>query len=385
MFTLGKSAHKGKPVLIVDIESGSVAVSVVQIGGALACILYIERVYLPIENRSPEQLTSATISLLKDVSQRAIKKYAESGVGKKTGPIQSLHVLVGSPWVRSHTAVAEETFGEERMVTDKIIRDTAKRALDGSPLDAARILETSVTRVQLNGYSTGKPVGKRAHHIAVTSFQSDIDAAMKQGIEVSLQQLAPGRAVTIRSAMRAALAPLHERARSHHYLLIAMGATSTDCIAVHKEDANEHMVIPIGTATIAKRIAGDKGLAEETFSLMRMLLSDTSATPAYTALKTNLAIIEPELVKSFGDMFASLAAKRRIPNTCFLAAHSDFVPWLEHFFSRIDFAQFSVTAQPLSIESLTPQHLRTEVEWQSGVREDTGMAIAATFVNSMNN
>lgn len=383
MFSLFKRAQKGKPVLIVDVESGSVAVAIVETGAA-ANVLHIERVFLPIEERSPEQLTKATTSLLSDLLSRFAKKYAESEVGKRVGPPTALYAVIGSPWVRSRTAIAESTFKDERPVTDRMIKNLAKEALNQPcTLNVDCLFENSVARVQLNGYATPKPVGKQAHHIAVTVFQSDIDMLLRKGVEDTLHQVFPGRTIDFRSHSRVALALLHERAKSHHYLMLNVGATSTDCIAVHKEDANDHRTATVGVAHMASRVSGGHGIAEEVFSLLRMIVSDTCHAPSCDTVKANLARLEPELVKTFGDMFASMTTHRKIPNACFLIAHKDFAPWLEHFFARIDFAQFTVTAQPLQIESVTPEHTHEQVTWANGALEDTGIGLAATFVNNL--
>ena len=384
MFSLGKRAHGGKPVFLADIDSGSVAVSVAIVGEEQARVLISERSFLSVENRDAEHTTAAIVQLLSDVTARIAKTYSESEVGKKEGPVSALYAVTASPWVRSRTSVAEEVFQEEKHVTDALIKTLAKRALqEPSPLESSRVFESSVTRVQLNGYSTGKPVGKRAHHVSVTALQSDIDSNFKQGIENALHQTFPGRNVDFRSNTRVALTSLHERAPSHHYMLFAMGAAATDCIAVHKEDTSDHTSASVGVSTIAKRLAGESGLPEETFSLMRMLMNDTCSDPACGVLKANLATYELELVKVFGDMFASIATHRKVPNDCFLVAHADFMPWLEHFLTRIDFAQFTVTAQPLSVVLLSPEHLRNQVVWEKGAREDTNIALAAAFVNSI--
>jgi hypothetical protein len=377
-------ARREKPVLIADIEGGSAAVAIVLIReGHPARIIVSERKYLPLEGIVSENLTKATLRLLSDLVWNSVKKYAESEMGKRHGAVESLFAIVGTPWVRSRTSIAEESFDRERSVTKTMIHGLAKRALETpSSLDVARVFESSVTRVQLNGYPTGRPEGKSAHHISVTAFQSDIETEVKQGIEATLHQFFPGRAVDFRSAARSALFSLHEKAPSHHYVLVNVGSTASECIAVHKEDTSDHVSAPIGVATIAQKLSGEHGFAEEVFTLLRMLATDACTAPACAALKVNLSKLEPELVKIFGDMFSTIAKHRKVPNTCFLSVHADMAPWFEHFLSRIDFAQFTVTAQPLSVVLLTPDHLQDAVTW-SGVHEDTGLGLATAFVNTL--
>lgn len=383
MFSFG--AHREKPVLILDVEGGSVAVAIALLKpNSPARIIFNERAYISPTERTQGRHTTAIIALTKEVLARTLKQYTDSPHARKHSTIQSIHTVVGVPWIRSRSAVAEEVYPSEKNISDAAIKNLAKEALkQPSELHQSNIFESSVTRVQLNGYPTGKPVGKRAHHLSVTVFQSEMLEDMKRGIESAVFATLPGRTIDFRSSSRVALTTLHERARANHYLYIAVGSTDTECVAVHKEDMNEHAVVPLGTSLVTQRLAGENGLPDEVFSLLRMHMNDTCAAPACGALLTSLAKLEPELVKLFGDAFATIAKTRKIPNTCFLASHPDIAPWLEHFFARIDFAQFTVTAQPLTIEVLSPKHLQDHVTW-SEVREDTGIALAATFVNTLN-
>lgn len=374
----------GKPVLIADIESGSVGIGVISLEGEeSAQVLLSERAYLPLGVRDAEHSSSSISTLLSDVTGRVLKKYTESDAGKKHGPVASCRAFVSAPWVRSRTAYAETAFPKEQKVTDAVIKDLAKQALaQPSELDAGSILESNVTRVQLNGYPTARPEGKSAHIVSVTVFQSDIDASVRAGIENALKSALPGRELDIRSSLRAIQTVLHERADTHQYFVVAMGTDVTDCVSVRKEEITQHIIVEKGMSSVIHGTAGENGSPEEVASLLRMLITDTCSTEACDALKSNLAKIEPELVKSFADAFAPIAQKRRIPNACILVAHPDLTLWLEHFFTRLDFSQFTVTAQPFTVESLTPQHLTELVLFEPGTIPDTGIALGAAFVKT---
>ncbi len=382
MFSL--KARREKPVLIADIESGSVGVAFALIKkNAPVKILVSKRAHLPLIERDAAHVTSSIITLFSETVPVLLKEYTESEHFARYGAAQSLTVVVGSPWVRSRSSGAEDLFTEEETITDAMIKELAKRALaEPSTLDSSRIFESSVIRVQLNGYPTGSPVGKKAHHLQVTAFQSDIESGIRTGIETALGASFPGRPITLRSSMRALLAVLHERIHGNHYMILSMGTEGTDCISVHKEDLNEHSSLPVGVRSIAQRLSGEQGLPEEIFSQLRLLIADTCSTPSCEAIKANLAKFEPELVRSFAALFSQISLRRKIPNTCLLVTHADLAPWLEVFLTRIDFAQFSVTAQPLVVTSLTPQHLSNQVQWDSALHEDTGISLASAFVNT---
>ncbi|TSC85942.1 MAG: hypothetical protein G01um10148_850 [Parcubacteria group bacterium Gr01-1014_8] len=376
-------ASKGKPVFVCEVESGSVAAAVVVLHSASAArVLSAERASLPLEQRTREQVLAGLPTLLGEASERVLKKYAEGDTFKAFGIPKTVHAIVGSPWVRSRTAHAEKIFEGVQAINNDVIQGLAKQALEQpSELNVSSLFETNVVRVYLNGYPTAKPLGKKAKSVGVTAFQSDIEPQMKQGIEGALGKHLPGRLIDFRSHMRALQTVLHEHSALRQYFVITVGSESTDCIAIRKDEIAEHASVPEGTSTLTRRVAGEKGLPEESVSLMRMLLSDTCVTAACDELKAGLAKTEPELTKLFGETFSVLATPRRVPNSCILHVAQDFAPWYEHFFSRLDFSPFTMTTQPLKVESITPEHISNSVTWDPGVKGDTGLGIASAFLN----
>ncbi|MBI5456561.1 hypothetical protein HY969_02375 [Candidatus Kaiserbacteria bacterium] len=373
---------KGKPVVIADVEGSSAAVAVALLHGDKQVeILVSERQAIPNSGSDPSTVSASIPTVLKEVSERVLKKYTEQDGIKKYGAPKAVHATLGSPWAHARTARAETSFPEARSISKQAIQALAQEAIK-QPSDLQQpILETNVMRVHINGYPTAKPVGKKGKELAATIFQSDAAQQPKQAIESALSAQFPGRAIDVRSGVRALMSVINERAHEHNYFVLLVGSESTECIAIRKEAIAEHATVPEGMNTIIRRIAGEKGLPEEKTTLLRMLASDTCSAEECEVLKQGLAKAEPDLTKLFGDVFGKLAALRRLPNTCILFAHADLSPWLEHFFNRLDFSQFTVTTQPFVVQPVTQEHMQSFVSWQAGVRQDTGIGIAAAFAS----
>lgn len=372
-------AKKGKPILLADVEGSSAAIAIALVhGDDPVQVLVSERVSLPIAERSIEQAKAGLPNLFKELMDRVIKKYTEEGGLKSHGSPNAIYTIVGAPWVHARTAHAETIFPEARPITSQMIQALARDAIQQpSELNPQSLLETTVMRVQINGYPTAKPIGKRGVQLAVTSYQSDIDQTLRQSIESVFGAALPGRSITLKSRLRALLSVMQERTQNRHFLIVSVGTETTECIAVRKDEIAEHSVVAEGTTTLVKRIAGEKGLPDESTSLLRMLADDTCAAPACEELKAGLARTEPELTKLFGETFASLTTIRKLPNDLVLLAHDDFSPWLEHFFARLDLAPFTMTTQPFRVHPMTPEHLNDAVTWSPGVKADTSLAVAA--------
>lgn len=372
------SRSAGKPVLIADVGDASVGVSLVTLGDGPAEVIRSLRATLSIENRTSDQTAAAITQLLED----SVTKLLAPQSGTKNETLHAVRVILRAPWTRFRTAHTEDSFPEPRLITKEMIAEEAKKALAApSELDRNNILEAGVLQVFLNGYPTSNPLGKRAQSLGVVAFESDVDSAMKASILSVFGKLLPGRTPTIHSGLRALLIVMHEYfPQSHRFVLLDIGGATTSCAVIRKDGITQYTSVPEGLTTLLNRVAKG-GLPEETLSLLRMLSTDACSTTACQNLKDSLAKAEPELVRTFGEAFATLANVRRLPNACMIAGPTELTPWLSGFFSRIDFSQFTATTKPLSLETLSPEHLLDAVHWGSGVFPDTGIGISAASVN----
>lgn len=360
-------------MLVVDIDDASVGFSSVTLSDGPAVITAAERTQLPMEERTGAQSAAAIIQLLEQAATAFLKAHPQQA---------SVYAVIRAPWTRFRTAQASESFQDARTITKEMIPEIAKKALtESSELDRSNILEAGVMHVALNGYPTGKPMGKKANSITVVAFEADVNAEIKKGVIEVFGKLLPDRTVTFRSGMRALLTVLHEHIPDiHRYVILDIGGNASSCAVVRKEAVTQFATIPEGAVGMVRKVSGS-GPPEETMAHLRMLANDTCSTDACKAIKDSLARAEPEFAKTYGEMFASLASRRRMPNHAMLAAPADIAPWLQGFFSRIDFSQFTATTQPLEVEALTVDHLRESVTWTAGSTHDTGLAVAAGCVN----
>lgn len=373
----------GKVVLVADVEDASVGVCIVQLAfRGPAVVLAAERMRLPIEERSSDQSVVAIVQTLEQCVDTVLKKYAGTDAKLSPKPPHDVYAIVRAPWSRYRTASASEKYQEARTATKEMIASLAKKALvQPSELERTSILETGVMQVFLNGYLTRNPIRKKATIISAVAFETDINAKLKEGIIGVFGTFLPGRTPLIFSGTSALLTVLNERMPDiHRYVILDVGGSVTSCSVVLKESVSQSTIVPEGLTSVLKRVSAG-GLPEETMTQLRMLSSDTCSTDTCRALKDALARAEPDLTKVFGEAFAKLASKRRLPNAAILSAPVELSPWLQGFFTRIDFSQFTATMQPFTVEPMTAEHLHDVVTWQSNTLPDTGLSIAAGYVN----
>ncbi len=338
------------PVLFVHVEGGAVSVAAVCMQDKPK-VLLSDRKELPTAERTVEQLEQQTASMLQEVLVAFLERYSKSDHAQKRPPLSTVDVHFGPTFAEADTAHATVTFPKPQIVTDGLIAETAKQAVALLPKSDRTVLESLVTRVHVNMYPTGKPVGKLGESLGVSVFRSGITESARRRIDEALHTALPGHTPLYRSFARDLMHLLREASDSPYHLVIDIEEGKSHCISLRDDEIAAHATVPIGTGSVLSKIAGT-GSLEETRTLIRLAAKDSCSTAACEEIKTKLAAVEPLLVKTFGDGFATLSSVYRLPNTCLILAQPDLSPWLEHVFSRLDFAQFTVTSQPLTVSPL---------------------------------
>lgn len=204
---------------------------------------------------------------------------------------------------------------------------------------------------------------------------------MRPALSKALESLAPHQKPTFRSATRALITVMHDRADlGSNYLIADLEGEATTLVAVRDGVASEQVVVHEGMRSIVKR-ASALGMPEETMSLMRMLARDDCSSASCEVVRNALARSESELVRVFGEGLAACASSERLPEKLVLMAHPDIAPWMSAFFTRIDFTQFTETARPFTVLTLTTDELSAAVAAGKGVELDPSLALACALVN----
>ena len=375
--------QRGKTVAVADIGSGSVGVAILATSAkGPGSVIVAEHATLPLEERTPEANLSGILGKLDERAQKALTAYA------KRPEIHSTHVshayaVVRAPWTRSKTMRAGHAFEADTRIQKSMISALAKQALDeDKDLDHTKIFEASVVRVELNGYPTAKPEGKHATHIAVSVLLSEIDASVRSGVTETLSRVFACPPPVLRSGTRALLTVLKQNDVLKKYCFVVdVGAQATSLVTIRKDVATDIVHVPEGSNTILKRIAGEK-MPEETLTMMRMLAHGQCDKDACDAITQALAHAETDLVRIFGEAMAKMATSRRLPNDLILFAPADMTDWLVQFFSRLDFAQFTITTRPFSPRVESGKGLTGSLTFATGADADSDLSIASALVNT---
>ncbi len=371
---------RGKIVAVAEVGSGSVAFAVVEIQkGKPAVVLAADRATLAPEVRGDEATVAGIGDLAVQAGTSALSAYAKDWQ-KTKGHVEAMYAVIRTPWTRSQAVRAHKEFSEPVRITGRAISALAREALSSVRIDRQRFLEARVMGIELNGYPTARPEGQWAHTVSLTGLVSECDPSLTKAVVSAVGRLVPHVRPVLYSGTRALIEALKKYLPITEYLAIDITAESTTITVVHGGVIEGQGVVPEGSSSILNRLS-PTALPEETLSLLRMLEREHCDTEPCDALKSSIGKIEPDLVRLFGETMGKLAGVRRLPNYAVLSVHADMSPWLVRFFSRIDFTQFTQTAQPFIIHDLSPKSVASTLAG-AGVELDTGLALACALVNS---
>lgn len=374
--------RRGGVFAVADIASGSAGVAIIETRPhGPARMLAAHRSALSLEERSPEATISGVLAELEKAAQKSLEQYS-AHTEKAQSHVSAAYAIIRAPWSHSRAIRKSRAFETEIKVEESLIAELAQEALkEAGEAHTSEVFETSVVRVQLNGYPTAHPVAKSAHHAEVAVLVSDCDPKIRSGVSEILSKIFACPPPTLRSGTRALLTVLRENTLlPKECFVVNMTSHGTSFVAVRKGIVAETITIPEGSRSIIGRVASGK-MPEETLSLLRLVALDQCENTACESVLQALAQAEPALVKTFGEAMMKVSSARRLPNTLVLSAHEDLAPWLAHFLSKIDFSQFTMTTRPFSVRVLTKDDLSGIVAPVAPAQPDIGLIVASALVN----
>jgi hypothetical protein len=372
------SSERERIVAAVDVRRGGASVTLVSLDGRKpARFLATGHSTLSLEKRDRTQQVAALQSHLEEAGTIALKTYAATGAHPT---VQSVHVVLHAPISGSEIVYAHAEYEHPVIVTHEMLVALAKDALNTrSVIDGMQLLDAGLNTVRLNGYPVKRAEGKRARTISLSSIISDTDPECRNAAMRAIRTLFPVAAIVWRSGIRALLTVLREsKPHLHEYLVVDMGLEATHIVSVRDGEPVQQRVVEEGMRTVLERIAPGKP-PEETIGYLRMLGKDACEGKACETMQTSISEAEPELARILGEALGSIASVRRVPNTLIVLVDADLQPWLSRFLTRIDFAQFTVTALPFTVEALAPSDLEALIAPDPSL--DTGTALGAALVN----
>lgn len=293
----------------------------------------------------------------------------------------AVHAIIHAPWAASHSTRAEHTLPKETTITKPLLKEFVARHFTQDSLTDRTDFDSHVTHVELNGYVTSDPYGKKAKSLAVTLLTSSMASVVYESMLDAFWQILPEHTVTFTPFMYAALELSELFHNTESFTLIDVGGTYTSISIVEDRKAIATSASNFGTEHLLDAVTqGDVDGRTTARSELNMFLNNTCTPSQCRKLENILKPVEQQWATAFGDASAQLAQEHKLPTRTFITVARPYGAWFERITERFDFGQFSVTGKALVAEPVTLEHTQRRVFFKNAGEYDLALALGILFV-----
>lgn len=302
MFKLFKKKSEAQIVFVFDVGSSNVSGAIAKVSvGAQPQILYSVECEMKLKKElTPENFLIAATNALKETAQKISKEgIAHLNFTGDRNLSRAYYCFLSSPWAIFETKILK--FEKENMLfTPALLQSIVGKEEDeykkeavakykAKVRDNAVLLEKKVTDIQLNGYTTGKPFGKKASSASITLYLSmagkETVSAFKNTISDTLQD---DRKIIFHTFSLAGPLVINDYLGEEDYTLIDITGEITDCLVVADGKIKESTSMPLAENGLVREMAKKFATTtSEALSMLRMKsensLSESIATKVDTA------------------------------------------------------------------------------------------------------
>ncbi len=276
---------KEKINLICDLGLRSVGIAIVK-ESPKAEVLYSKRIYIPreeIKNHS-ENLEFSTKMIFEDLMNNGLKSLKTRGLNFS---VEKMYCALNSPWYMAETRkiviqkkddfvvsqkiVNEEIGKKEVKFKEKIAKHFSKKIFH----EGVQLLERTITNFLLNGYESQNPFQKKARSLELTAYMSAMPHSVFESVKKKAEKyfhLDEVVFTTFPLVVLQATQVLFQK--EHDFIVVHVGAESTDISMVNKGSIDETATIPIGYSKMVDLVEEKFGASSDiTFSLFSILSS----------------------------------------------------------------------------------------------------------------
>lgn len=389
MLSFFSKKQRDETILIADLGSASVSLSVVTLGkeaGAKPRVRFFARVPLAVaKNATFQSLVASMDSALGDAAALLAKQPA----GRAS--FDRVFCFLSSPWHASEIRTIAFKKQEPFPVTHAFWRsllDADRQAFEAEafaghsePRHAPVVIERHDLSIKLNGYEVRNPFKRKAARVESSYFLSISEQDILDRVARRIRSVAGSAPVSFASRIFAFYGAARGLVESSDYLLAAVEGEITDLALVRNGALLEASSFPSGMSGVLRRVASALGVSfEEAHSLFAM--HRAGKTDDDTSLRIAKALEEAErawmseLRKALADISHSFS----IPDTVFLLADEPNSSWLAEAIGSEDFNQYMFTEKKFRITPLAPM-IAEEMHLEGTDARQKIMAAEALFAS----
>lgn len=363
-------------VAIVDVDGESIGIVLARpVRGMPLAILGEKRMRMPYSERSSEHSMMRLAELLERASQELLTQLRTASF-----VVDTAYVVLRMPWVSTRLARRAVYTGKEVPVTRDFINNVAMSAISNDIVPTQEnFLEGRVMRVELNGYATNNPLGKRASTVDLMLLASESPARERDILRAAISRVFPVATLQWRSGTRAMVHAMRSRTpEPKEYLFVDMGYESSIVGLVRDGVLAGHEVVPYGVRSL---LGAESGEGSDILSALRSHGANHHAPAVEKKIHAHIARTGEEALSAFLPALSTLSHDYRLPNQVRALAPREVHAWLGHVLARPECSTLTQNAQSLQVIPINASSFASALHSSDAVR-DPSLAVACALVHN---
>lgn len=396
MFSFGRKKEKKETVLILDIGSGSTAVSLVELSfEEEPTILYVKRVPIKFQRsltsaRFRKEMIKSLNLGLRDVNKKGLSVLEN----KSKKSISRVLCSLSSPWFVSQTKVVRIKKDKPFVVTKKFMSGFIKEEEETfANSDLAKyssrkkqdseIIERKIIEIKLNGYKTNNPFNKNASEVQISLFMSMAPTDILNEIEETITKHFYINQIDFHSFTLISFLAIRDiYDRVSNFLFLDITGEVTDVSIVKKGNLLKSASYPVGKNSLIREATTKlKTIPEEARSAINLFLSGAVKGKKAKVLEKILIKSKEEWTKGLQNALVGLSGGMSLPTTVFFTSDEDISLWYSDAIRSEEFAQSFLTDNSFIVSFINCSSLGSYVRFRSSSEKDPFIALESIFFN----
>lgn len=396
-FSLFRRAARGEISLVFDVGSDTVGGALVEFAsGVKPRVLYATREQITFQkNLEPGRFLELMHKTFEDAVLH-IEKYGMLHVsrGGRRAAIANALCTLSSPWHASRVKTIRLKEEKPVTVTSRLI----KTLLEKEAADAAgefskdkeasvALIERQVVECLLNGYPTGKPIGKRAGEVEISLFLSFAPQILIDRIGRTLEKHFGLSRVEFRSFLLTSFVVLRDllekNGRSEPFLLFHVGGELTEISLIEKGVIVETVSFPLGHNFLIRNIAAatNDAPAHVAAGLLKLYAKSGGSGAAKAAVEQ----AERDWLALLKETFSTFSEELYPSGRFVLLVEDEYAPIFAGFLKKADFGERAGANRDSSITVFDRSLLKEHSLWEETVPYDSLLGLESVFHAALRN
>lgn len=394
-----KTRGQVKPILVIEIESGSVACALALINSSskiCPVVKYYHRKDFYYDPKNSGENSRDFFNLLFDTIDKTVSVVFKQ-IKKEERPV-SIHCFSGSPLYLSQTQHLKLEEDQPFKITPRLVKelidDQIDKLIESFPSmdnaftgENAEAVESKLIKIFLNGYEVSNPYRLKAKKLELVHFCSLVSGKVTKRIENILAGFYPDLPVNWHSIAFALFNSININPQSlPNLIIVSAGGLNTEIIVIKDRVINEIVSIPFGEDSIIQHLERKLNRSnteiKSMFSLQQSVGINANSKTYFTP---HLEQIKLEWSTHFNHGVSALTDNSFLPRNLLVVGHGLLCDIIAEWIKTEDFAKTTRSQSAIRSTSLSPDYFGNKCvyEGDSTAAEDIHLMAEIIFCDTL--